>query len=105
MNFEAFLSAADRDKDGLCFENSSENLQKSLATSFADAAIPSEAGLRTTLLANDPIRHLKILTGIDYRQIGVGEDTLVYNQMETLTGMEMAIMNWRSIFRDLRKRM
>ena len=65
MNFEAFPSAADRDKVGLCLENSSENLQKSLATSFADAAIPSEAGLRTTLLANDPIRHLKILTAID----------------------------------------
>lgn len=65
MNFEAFPSAAHRDKDGLCLENSSENLQKSLATSFADAAIPSEAGLRTTLLANDPIRHLKILTAID----------------------------------------
>ena len=65
MNFEAFPLAADRDKDGLFLENSSENLQKSLATSFADAAIPSEAGLRTTLLANDPIRHLKILTAID----------------------------------------
>lgn len=65
MNFEAFPSAAHRDKDGLFLENSSENLQKSLATSFADAAIPSEAGLRTTLLANDPIRHLKILTAID----------------------------------------
>lgn len=65
MNFEAFPSIAHRDKDGLCLENSSDNLQKSLATSFADAAIPSEAGLRTTLLANDPIRHLKILTAID----------------------------------------
>lgn len=65
MNFETFPSAAHRDKDGLFLENSSENFQKSLATSFADAAIPSEAGLRTTLLANDPIRHLKILTAID----------------------------------------
>lgn len=72
MNFEAFLSAADRDKDGLCFENSSENLQKSLATSFADAAIPSEAGLRTTLLANDPIRHLKILTAIEMSSVMPG---------------------------------
>lgn len=29
--------------------------------------------------------------GVVYRQIGVGEDTLVYNQMETLTGMEYTL--------------
>ena len=46
---------------------------------------------RFTLAEMDGTVIQKDSTGIDYRQIGVGEDTLVYNQMETLTGMEYTL--------------
>lgn len=46
---------------------------------------------RFTLAELDGTMIRKDSAGIDYRQVGVGEDTLVYNQMETLTGMEYAL--------------